>query len=400
LELEQKQDFDAYSLFVFNIRSASTRDYYLRRLRGFFDYINLLPDKSIINRCDYFAKRGKGDSDWAFNNIVRFLQFQRERVEQQEIAGSTLKNFLKAIKLFCEVSDIVINWKKITRGLPKVRRYAEDRAPTIDEIQKLCEYPDRRIKSIIYVMASSGIRLGAWDYLRWGHIKQVEKAGKTFGKVIVYSGDEEEYFTFITPEAYDELKRWMDYRKTSGEEITEKSWVMRHLWNAKKGRKFGLVTVPNKLKSSGVKRLIEDALWTQDVRNKSQINGKRYAFQSNHGFRKWFKTRCEMSGMRSINIEILMGHSIGISDSYYRITESELLDDYLKATDFLSIGKEKQLQNQLTLIEEKNYENSHLFKGKILEKEEQIQLLIKKQEQFEQLIQTLVDTGQIRPLNK
>lgn len=131
-------------------------------------------------------------------------------------------------------------------------------------------------------------------------------------------------FTFITPEAYDEIKKWMDCRKTSGEEITEKSWVMRHLWNAKKGRKYGLVTVPKKLKSSGVKRLIEDALWTQDVRNKSQINGKRYVFQSNHGFRKWFKTRCAMSGMRSINIEILMGHSIGITDSYYRITESEL----------------------------------------------------------------------------
>jgi hypothetical protein len=52
----------------------------------------------------------------------------------------------------------------------------------------------------------------------------------------------------------------MDYRGTSGEEITEKSWVMRHLWNAKKGRKFGLVTAPKKLKSSGVKRLVEDAL--------------------------------------------------------------------------------------------------------------------------------------------
>lgn len=324
LEIEQKHDFDAYSLFVFNIRSASTRDYYLRRLKGFFNHIDLLPDEDIKKRCDYFAKTGKDDLDWAFNNIVRFLHFQKERVEKGEIAGSTLKNFLKAIKLLCEVADIAINWKKITRGLPKVRRYAEDRAPTMEEIQKLCEYPDRRIKSIIFVMASSGIRLGAWDYLRWGHVKPVEKAGKTFGKVTVYAGDDEEYFTFITPEAYDEVRKWMDYRKTSGEEITEKSWVMRHLRNAKKGRKFGLVTTPRKLKSGEVKSLVEDALWTQDVRNKSQINGKRYAFQSNHGFRKWFKTRCEMSGMRSINIEILMGHSIGISDSYYRITESEL----------------------------------------------------------------------------
>lgn len=369
-EQKQEQDFDAYSLFVFNIRSASTRDYYLRRLKGFFNYNDLLLDEDIIERCNYFAKRGKEDSDWAFNNIVRFLQFQRRRVEQEEIAGSTLKNFLKAIKLFCEVADITINWKKITRGLPKVRRYAEDRAPTIEEIRKLCEYPDRRIKSIIYMMASSGIRLGAWDYLRWGHIKPIEKAGKTFGKVTVYFGDEEEYFTFITPEAYDEVKRWMDYRKNSGEEINEKSWVMRHLWNAKKGRKFGLVTAPKKLKSSGVKRLVEDALWTQDIRNKSRINGKRYEFQSNHGFRKWFKTRCEIAGMRSINIEILMGHSIGISDSYYRISESELLDDYLKAIDFLSIDKEKQLQTQLTEMGERNSEENYLAKGKLQEKDD------------------------------
>jgi hypothetical protein len=34
--------------------------------------------------------------------------------------------------------------------------------------------------------------------------------------------------------------------------------------------------------------------------------------------------------MKPVNIEILMNHSIGISDSYYRATEIELLDDYLK----------------------------------------------------------------------
>ena len=48
------------------------------------------------------------------------------------------------------MSDIPIPWKNITRGLPKILRYADDRAPTIDEIQKLCEYPDRRIKPVVY----------------------------------------------------------------------------------------------------------------------------------------------------------------------------------------------------------------------------------------------------------
>ena len=63
------------------------------------------------------------------------------------------------------MNDIQVKWNKITAGLPKERKYAEDRAPTIEEIQKLIEYPDRRIKAIILIMVSSGIRLGAWDDL-------------------------------------------------------------------------------------------------------------------------------------------------------------------------------------------------------------------------------------------
>ena len=43
---------------------------------------------------------------WAFNCIVKFLQFQKDRVEKEEITGATLRNFIKAIKLFCEMSSI------------------------------------------------------------------------------------------------------------------------------------------------------------------------------------------------------------------------------------------------------------------------------------------------------
>ena len=37
--------------------------------------------------------------------------------------------------------------------------------------------------------------------------------------------------------------------------------------------------------------------------------------------------------MKPINVEKLMNHSVGISDSYYRATENEILDDYIKAMD-------------------------------------------------------------------
>jgi integrase len=229
-QIEQHdQEQEAYSLYVYAIRSPVTRDVYIRRLRIFFNHIQLLSmDETMETRCNKFAEKSLSNQRWAFNKILEFLQFQKERVEKEEISPATLRNFVKAIKLFCEMADIDISWKKITRGLPKTKRYADDRAPTLEEIQRIAEYPDRRIRAIVCTMASSGIRLGAWDYLRWGNITPIRENGKVVAaKLIVYPGDIEEYFTFITSEAYFELEKWMTYRKDAGEEINEKSWLMR-----------------------------------------------------------------------------------------------------------------------------------------------------------------------------
>jgi hypothetical protein len=59
------------------------------------------------------------------------------------------------------MNNLILNWKKISKGIPAGRKAANDRAQTLEEIQKLTDYPDRRIKSIVYVMVSSGIRIGA-----------------------------------------------------------------------------------------------------------------------------------------------------------------------------------------------------------------------------------------------
>jgi len=72
---------DPYSLFLYAIRSEITRDYYLRRPRIFFNHINLLPDRPMKERCNEFTSKGLKDPSWAFHCIVRFMQFQRERVE-------------------------------------------------------------------------------------------------------------------------------------------------------------------------------------------------------------------------------------------------------------------------------------------------------------------------------
>jgi hypothetical protein len=233
--LGEQENMDPYTTFVYGIRSPYTKESYLRRLRGFFDGIDLGRDKTFQERCNIFVHKGRADPNWAFNNIIIFLHYQKVRVEKKEITAGTLHNYVKTLKMFCEITDIAIPWKKITRGLPKGRRYADDRAPTTEEIHKIIEYPDRRMKPIIFTMASSGIRVGAWDYLRWSHVSPIIKDDKLLAaRINVYAGEDDEYFTFITPEAYLSLEAWMRYRSRCGEHITKDSWVMRDLWNAAK----------------------------------------------------------------------------------------------------------------------------------------------------------------------
>jgi hypothetical protein len=329
---------------------------------------NTIEDKSIT-----FVNRSKKESiDWTFNNVLKFMQFQFDRANRKEITGSTVRNYLKSIKLFCEMAYLSIAWKKISRGLPRAKNYADDRIPTMEEIRKLLEYPDRRLKAIIYTMASSDIRLGAWDYLKC-HIRPIEKDGKIVAaKIIVYAGEEDEYFSFISAEAYKELQFWMDYRSFSGETINEDSWLMRDLWDTGIIQGKAFVTKPNKLAQIGIKKLINRAIWAQGLRKKFEGGKKRHPFQAIHCYRKWFKTRCEIAGMKPINIEKLLSHSIGISNSYYRPTENELLEDYLKVSDLLQIDKQSQLQKELNQYHQKNQEDTLVIKGKLQEKDEEI----------------------------
>jgi hypothetical protein len=49
-------------------------------------------------------------------------------------------------------------------GVPSGNKAANDRALTMDEVRRLVEYPDARIKPIVYLMVSACIRLESACY--------------------------------------------------------------------------------------------------------------------------------------------------------------------------------------------------------------------------------------------
>jgi hypothetical protein len=187
--------------------------------------------------------------------------------------------------------------------------------------------------------------------MKWGHIEPIFRPNEdgsrrlVAAKVRVYVGEPERYTTFITPEAYTELEKWMDFRKQCGEEITKESWVMRTLWDTAlrergtnaRGASSDLHN-PVRLSRKAMSNLIVRAEWAQGARTRLASGQRRHEFKEDHGFRKFFRTHAEHGGMRITVIKMLMGHSLGLDDSYFKPTEEEMLNDYLKAVPSLTIG--------------------------------------------------------------
>ena len=389
-----EQATNPLSQFLYALKAPETKRQWPNRLKVVFDFLGFSGNldeqaKQFVTLCK------EGGAALVLDKIIGFISYQVQRAQKGEISLSTIPNYLKAMKLFCEMNDINISWKKISRGLPKGRQAANDRAPTREEIQRLLEYPDRRIKPIVYTMISSGIRIGAWDYLKWKHVKLLsnERGEVIAAKLIVYAKEADEYYSFITPEAFASLKDWMDFRASYGETITEESWLMRDIWqttNMNYWAKVGLATAPKRLKSSGIKRLLERALWEQGIREVLKEGERRHEWKAAHGFRKFYKSHSEQA-MRPINVEITMGHNIGISSSYYRPQEKEVLADYLNAVDLLTISNDGMaLKKQVAELQQQSKDNEYILKGKMQEREREMKALSDKVNLMQSQMQTML----------
>jgi hypothetical protein len=120
---------DPWSLYLYPMKSPVTRVKYEKRLAKFLEYIGI-DGITTEQKARIFAEYGSKDVNLVFSNILKFVQYQLERLNRKEIAAVTIRNYVKSIKLFCDMADLEIPWKKITRGLPKERCYAADRNNT------------------------------------------------------------------------------------------------------------------------------------------------------------------------------------------------------------------------------------------------------------------------------
>jgi integrase len=322
--LESKQ----YSNFVNSINSEQTRRQYEYSLTQFLKHYQIGLDS-------FLGLSQKEMSDFIINYLVN-----KKISRQYKIV------IFSAIKHSCEMNDVILNWKKLKKFVKSDKTKnsinGKDRGYEDTEIQKILEFSDQRLKTAFLLLASTGIRIGALQLIKIGDLEPIDN----LYKITIYSGENEEYFTFCTPECAKEIREYLDFRTRRGEKITKDSYLIV--------RKFSLKTeVKGKpFKSVALRTMLQNCINNTGLREIDHHNPrKRKEVAMFHGFRKFFTKQLVDSKLNPEIREMLLGHKIGIASAYYKPTEQEMLNEYSKAVNLLTINEENRLKQKVEILE-------------------------------------------------
>lgn len=249
---------------------------------------------------------------------------------------------------------IRINWKKVRKFLGEYKLAVKDQPYTHDQIRKLLAVCPRKLRIVILAEAQGGPRIDAYRLMKLKDLTKNEQYG--IYKVRVYPDTKSEYITYFGPEATTEIDAYIDERRRAGEDITPESPLIREDYTEK------TVKNPRFLAYGVVGNTINDYLIKAGIRTKTTGSRARKETMLTHGLRKFFKQWCRRSGIDPVVVEWLVGHrngesKIGINKlvmTYDPAVEEELLNEYLKAVDNLTISEEvratrKNVQMQKTI---------------------------------------------------
>jgi integrase len=150
--------------------------------------------------------------------LEKLLNSWLDRLDKEGISPRTQKLYFYSVKKFADVNlpDEPFNWKKVE--LPRSWGVEEDRVPTKDELRLLMDHGRLPDRVIIAVMSSSGIRENTLVNLTLGDLDL--ESYQDMGVIRVKPEATKErvsYLTFISPEARELLKRYLNLRSRRGE---------------------------------------------------------------------------------------------------------------------------------------------------------------------------------------
>lgn len=330
----------SYHNFIDSIDSKWTKRIYHSALVYFLRFTK-------CNNSDQLLQIPTQKLSGLIRDYITYLRYEKK------LSPASVATYTTGLTHFFDMNDVSLNWKKLKKFKAKFRTITEDRPYTRKEIGKLITNASLRNKAMILLMASSGMRRGALCSLRIKDIQKIESYQLL--KFTVYHKETESYVTYCTPECRKFIEEYLEWRQRLGEKLLPNSPLFRQVFDT-----VAEVHRPVPITIDVVSRVMSNLLDRTGIRaitNNYRIRGE---MMQCHGLRKFFKTACINAGMNPLYSEYLMGHRSGLTKSYFKPTDQELLEGNDKALGYVAAI------NDLTI------DDKHRLAKKLSEKEEYI----------------------------
>ncbi len=326
-----------YQNFINSLKSEETKELYRICLIKYLNHYHVTSLDSMLSL--------------PIQDIENMLVDYILALRKQDLSRGYINVNFCALKHFYCMNDVRINKEKIGKFLGEAKKKNVDRGYTHSEIKCILDNCELRMKVVVLILASTGIRRGALPLLTLSNLEKKEDYGVY--RFTIYENTKDQYFTFSTPEATNHIDSYLEYRTRSGERLTKNSYLIREQFDIndieqirKQGRSVSKKTLSNILVSIVIKSGLRKI-------NHNYTNREREPVPTAHGFRKFFTTQLVNSKVNPEIREMLLGHSIGLASAYYKPTEDEMLAEYEKAIDLLTIDPSQRLQRKVSEMEAK-----------------------------------------------
>ena len=133
-----------YRIFIEGLKSPVTKAAYTFALQKYMKYLKI--DNSPDDLLKYHD-----NPKLIQNNIIDYLIFLKN--PPVSLRYATRSQYLAAILTFYDLNEIVLNKKKIYRYLGEEERPIENRGYTTEEIAKMLEVCDERVKALLLFLS-------------------------------------------------------------------------------------------------------------------------------------------------------------------------------------------------------------------------------------------------------
>jgi integrase len=308
--------------FLDSLKSPHTKDKYeYHRIR----YQNYKNSVKFTDESDTGALQA---------NIISYLV----HMDQQEgLSYSYRAVALASIKHDYSMRDIILNWIKISKFLGE-KKEGEYKGYTKEQIDAMLNFADVKYQAIILTLASTGMRREALTQLKVGDFEYLDTY--QLYKIKIYRGSKSAQICFTTPEAATAINRYITAKQLKPEDYFH--------------------NVEPKAVSQLLRRIAIEAGISKPhhLAENEEIGHFRGEIPAVHGLRTFCISQMKKAHVDTETSKLLTGHSIGVRSKYlHGYTEDDLLQEYLKAIDLLTIGEDHGLKIQVNdLIKQKDQE--------------------------------------------